>query len=238
MNKPKRLLVAVGGLALVISAIFVIGQNLRKQTPAVTPVVPAVTRNQPTPQPTPAPPASPPATKTAAPARKPHVSDAVTAAALAMSNLSQAQFLSAEQIRQVVSATVVPAKRAALEQQYVAAGMVFAKQYLGYASVDDARQLAAYSVTTQKYRVASFGKHRSTILLYTVSHWVTGRNLEYYIPSLTVIQMRWIKGQWLYVGSHDPPASMKPLPKPNLTYEQTVQRFKPYLKGFKSYEGS
>jgi len=238
MKKPKRLLVAAGGVALFAIAIFVIGQNMHKQTSAGTLTLPAVTRSTPTPQPAPAPPVLPPAAKTAAPARKPHVSDAVTAAALAMSNLSQAQFLPAEQIRQVVSATVVPAERPTLEQQYAAAGKVFATNYLGYASVNDARLRASYSVTTQKYRVAFFGKSEATIWLYTVSHWITIRNLEYYTPSLTVVQMRWINGRWMYAGAHNPPASMQPSPEANLQYEQTVQRFKPYLKGFKPYESS
>jgi hypothetical protein len=231
MRFPKRLFAVLGALALVAAAIFVIGQHMRRPTNRAVSRNPVVTT---TPEALPTPSPNPVKRRSAA---KPQLKDMVSAAALAMSNLSQAQLLPVAQMKQVIAATVVPSEQAKLEAAYRSTGRALA-QFLGYADIDQTRAAAAYSVTTQKYRVSRYQPPNAVVWLYTVSHWITGQNLEYFIPSISVIQMRFVGGHWRFVKVSDPPASKRPVAVDNLSYDQTVRRFQPFLKGFKPYVGS
>jgi len=234
MRNLRGLLLVVGILGLMSSAAYIIAGKMHPHDrgAAVTTTQKGSTATAPAAT-TPVQTAVP---KTAGPPKKVHAKDAVAAAALAMSNLSQAQLLPAEQIRQVVDSTVVPDKRQVLTQGLQTAGPYFAK-FLGYRTIDDARLSAQYTIDTRKYRIAAFQDHHATIWLYTITHWINGSRLEYNIPDMRVIQMRWIRGRWLYVNAHDPPAKALPAPKAHLTFEESVRRFQPYLRGFKPYEG-
>ncbi|MBA3757315.1 hypothetical protein H0X09_00385 [Candidatus Saccharibacteria bacterium] len=234
---PRKIFTFLVLVGLVVVAVLIIGSYTQPQPNSATApntatpsIAQAPQRTVPAPQ-TPKPPT---ASKASKKLKKPLVKDAITAAATATSNLSVAQFLPREQMLQIVKGWVIPKERLFVAQNYVQSGPKVA-QLLGYQSPEEARVRAGYYVSPQKYRVVDFGGGKATVMLYTISHWVTSLNDEYRAPGITVIQVKWLRGKWLYVRSYNPPISQVPTPQVNLTFDETVRQFQPYLKEFKDY---
>ncbi|MGH7484375.1 MAG: hypothetical protein ACREMY_02075 [bacterium] len=237
MRTLAKVLVLFGAaiVAVIIVARYMGNTDLASQTPAVTSPAstPAATTTVQSPtQTTTAPPAQP-----GKPANRPAVKAAVQAAALATNNLSVAQFLPAPQMKQVVSQLVMPSRRSVAEKAYAQTGPLLARQ-LGYAGTNDVLVRANYFVNTLKYKVDRIVGSNATVRLYTLTHFVSSLEKEYWVPSITIIQLRLEGGKWLYVRSYDPPASQMPLPRQNLSLQETEAAFQPYLKEFKTYESS
>lgn len=164
--------------------------------------------------------------------------DAVAAAVLVNTSLSAAQLLPSGQLHSVVWKQVVPANRQAAQKVYLVAGQALAKWW-GYQSVSEARVRSGYYVVTQKYKVLHIGRDRASIELYDYTHFRTSLDWDYdqehWDASVTIVDLRRQDGQWLFVGSHDPPPADRPPAEVGLTFEQTKDRLQPYLRGFSNY---
>jgi len=221
-------------VAVIIVARYVGNENLPSQTPAATSPAStpaATTPAQPLPSTTPNPPVP---SKTVNP---PISSAVVRAAAQATNNLSVAQFLPASQMKQVVRKLVLPSRQAVAEKAYAETGPLLARQ-LGYAGTNDVLVRANYFVNILKYKVDRVSRGTAIIRLYTLTHFVSSLEKEYWVPSITIVQLRRQDGKWLYVRSYDPPANQMPLPRQNQSLQATEAAFQPYLKEFKSYASS
>ena len=244
----RRLLIVVASVGLVLCAVLLIAGHMKKQptTAVVAPTVPSAPTVQPSPQSTAsltptvqvATPSVPATTLASVPPLATPLDNgrqsAVTAAATAINLVSAAELLPTAQMQTMIEKLVVADQQQALMQAYAASGIVLAHDW-GYQDLNEANTRSSYFVETQKYRIDSFQNQTATISLYIVSHWVTVTNLEYQVPSITIVTMRQVNGIWLYASSSSPPASDAPQPLVNLTYDQTVLRFQPYLKGFDDY---
>lgn len=180
------------------------------------------------------------------------VKDAVLAASTATSQLSEALFLPKPQMQQIVESLVVPSKQPAFEQGYLAAAKSEAR-VLGYSDPSQALAQADFYVVTQMYWVQRFSKARATIWLYNIAHFATppdqktvqayaithpGQtppNQDYKVPSITIVQMQWQNGHWLWTGNQDPPADKVPPQEGHPTFQQAVDAFMPYIRSFKNY---
>jgi len=237
MRTLAKVLVLFGAaiVAVIIVARYMGSNDLASQTPAVTSPAStpaATTPEQPVPQTTPSTPTPP-----SKPAHGPAARAVVQAAAQAANNLSVAQFLPVPQMKQVVGKLVLPSRQSAIEKAYVQTGPLLARQ-LGYAGTNDVLVRANYFVNTLKYKVDRVVGSNATVQLYTLTHFVSSLEKEYWVPSITIIQLRLEGGKWLYVRSYDPPASQMPLPRQNLSLQETEAAFQPYLKEFKTYASS
>lgn len=237
MRNFAKVLVLLGAaiVAVIIVARYMGNSDLASKPPAVTSPAStpaATTPAQPLPETTPV--QTNPSIK---PAHRPASSEAVRAAALATNNLSVAQFLPASQMKQVVRKLVLPSQRSGIERAYAQTGPLLAKQ-LGYPGTNDVLVRANYFVNTLKYKVDRVEGSNATVRLYTLTHFVSSLEKEYWVPSITIVQLRLVGGKWLYVRSYDPPASQMPLPRQNLSLQETEAEFQPYLKEFKTYASS
>ncbi len=163
---------------------------------------------------------------------------AVASAAVTVDMLGSAQFWPREQITAIVRQLLVP--NPVLQEDLITSiaesGEMLAKIF-GYRDAAQASQAVSYYVETQSYKVDYFdhAAGKATIRLYSVTHWVTANKLEYRAPAINIVEMELVGENWLYASSSDPPPDQVPEPYHNLSYEEAVQRFQPYLEGFESY---
>jgi hypothetical protein len=237
MRTLAKVLVLLGTaiVAVIIVARYMGNNDLAPQTPAVT--GPASTPAATTPIQPIVPTTTTPSNPSQKPTNSPAVKDAVQAAALATNNLSVAQFLPVSQMKQVVRKLVLPSRLAETEKAYAETGPLLARQ-LGYAGTNDVLVRANYFVNTLKYKIDRINRSTAVIRLYTLTHFVSSLQKEYWVPGITIIQLRHQSGKWLFVRSYDPPASQMPLPRQNLSLQETEAAFQPYLKEFKTYASS
>ena len=248
--RKLRMIGIIGG---VITAVVTIATlTLNGNHPSASSPNP-VTAIQPKPEPATSPDGGNPA-----PGKKPkHIraytaDGAALAAATANSRLSEAVLLPEQQMRQIVRSTVVPNKQQAVAESYLSAADGLARG-LGYQTRSDAQEGANYYVITQKYLVRNFGKGRAEIWLYDITHAVTPPDQtvvqsyaithpgqtppgqEYYVPSITIVQMKWLDGRWLWNGTKDPPPDMVPSASGHPTFQKAVEAYLPYTRSFKLY---
>jgi hypothetical protein len=168
---------------------------------------------------------------TESPARRTAVATAATDANL----LSAAQLLPSAQMQSMVTQLTAPEQQAPLKQAFAMSGPKLAQAW-GYPDTATANVAAQYNLQTLLYHIDNWQATSASISLFTVTHWVTATNLDYRVPGLTIVKLRMVNGKWLYAGTTEPAAGTAPAALSNLTYDQTVERFQPYLKGFESYE--
>lgn len=248
-KKSVRILAVVGGVLVIILISAQLTLNGRNSSAPGTSQPPAVSQ-------TPSSPVSPPSTRVIAPKKttgdKPLKNDAVLAAAQSTSKLSEAVFLPKAQMRQVVESLVVPNLRQTVEKSYLVAAKAMARG-LNYDSLSQTQAQANYYVVTQKYLVQSFGRGQATIWLYDITHAVTPPDQqtvqsyaithpgqtppgqEYYVPSITIVQMKWLDGHWYWAGTKDPPPDSVPPQRGHPTFQQAVNAYLPYVRSFKNY---
>lgn len=203
----------------------------------------------PLPQPTPTLPETsvPPSTMASTPVQTPTASPTGTVtgsqqvvlsyAVTAEYQLTAATFLSSSQIQQTVNKLAVPGIRTELASQLEQFGAKFALG-LGYSSAAEAATSAGYSAQVLMYRFEKFTGGHATIALYMVTQWKTMDGSQYQAPSITLIQMQSSGNTWLYAGTSEPPAGQQPTPKTGLSFDQTVARFQPYLRGYQYVQTS
>lgn len=250
MRKSLKIIAVIGAvITFVVIAAHLTLRGGNTTTPAQAPVQPVVPQTQPVPG-SPSAGNSHPARK--ATSEKYSVKDAVVAAALASSQLSEAVMLPKQQMSKVVESIVIPSKQQRVEGKYLTAARAMARG-LGYTNLSDAQLNANYYVVTQKYWVQSFGNKQATVWLYNITHVVvppdqqtvqnyavthpgqTPQGQEYYVPSITIIRMKWLNGRWVWTGTQDPPADNVPPQKGHPTFQQAVDAYLPYLRSFRNY---
>jgi len=228
----KKILIILVVIGLVATSVAIISRHYPGRTDTNEPSTPPRTSGQT---------ANPPERPAAKPPAKPGKSttgsfdQALKAAVTATRDLSQSQFLPADARNRVIADIVTPSKVASFQTAYASSGPLLARAW-GYSDTAQTLAQANYYVSTLKYRTEHYGKRSATFWLYTISHWVTAGGQEYLVPNITVVQLKWNGLSWRFVDSHDPPPNKMPVPELNLSYQQTVQRFQPFLKGFQSYE--
>ena len=250
----KKTLKVIGIVGIIITAVMIIARMTLNgngtTAPSSGPIQPITTQQQPE-----NPAASSSGTGTTAGESAPQkygVKDAVQAAAQANSKLSEAVLLPELQMRQIVDSTVIPAKRRVVTQNYLAAAPALVRG-LNYQSRIEAQSTANYYVVTQKYWVQSFGRGHAVIWLYNITHAITPPDQktvqsyaithpgqtppgqEYYVPSITIVQMRWLNGHWLWAGTQDPPSDKAPPQEGHPTFQDAVKAYLSYTRSFKNY---
>ncbi len=248
----RKLAISVLGLLLVLGALLIVisgvqkgkglAANAQTTTPQTVTTVPAPTvSTAPTVTTTTTPQAAiqqPPASgQTGQPPKlKPDEQEAVSAAITASTNISAAVFLPANEMRSVVRQLVVPSQQSQVAQSLAQEGPALATDF-GYDSVQQAQvnNNANYYVSVLLYRVMRFTDTQATVNLYSITNYVTAKNLQYMVPGISVIKLEKHGNKWLYVETDDPPASQAPSPINGLSLQATEKRFQPYLKGYKTY---
>jgi hypothetical protein len=108
----------------------------------------------------------------------------------------------------------------------------------------DSRLLAMvrshYTVTTKMYRVVKFRPGYARVALYLVRSWYSDGedNDPTSNQDIRVETMQRKDGRWLFVREALPPQSERPDLQggSKLSFQEVTNLFKPYLKGFRTYE--
>jgi hypothetical protein len=113
----------------------------------------------------------------------------------------------------------------------------------GYGSAQEALFKADYGVQTKKYHIDRLSRRTARISLYVWTHWKAAldlqNNTQHNVPSITVVNLRWANGRWLYIGQEDPPPDKTPhftQADRGLSLADWVKRFTHYLKDYTAYE--
>ncbi len=162
---------------------------------------------------------------------------AVGAAANFADVLSAAQFLPDAKRQDIVDRMVYAPQRQAELQALATSGPIVAKAW-GYDSIVQVNASSGYSVSTEQYKVLEYDGNTASIALYVVTHWVNADYSEYRQPGITIVDVRLVNGEWLFVSTESPPKSEVPDLVPNLTFQQWETLYRPYLQGYERFEGN
>lgn len=234
----KKMLVLLAFAVLAVSAGIIVVKNMDKSSnsPSPTAQPPPSSLSPATPQAPPTSPVSPAVAGSNDQVKlSPKLKDALAAAIQVNASLTAVQLQSSAALRRTMVRTVVPERRLAFQKVYAYTGEVLAREW-GYPTVSDAMVRAGFYSVTKMYKVVRLKAKTATISLYCFTHFRTAQdwasNQEHWDPSITTVQMRLVKGQWLFVGTLNPASEQSPVPITGLTFEQEQQQFIPYLKGF------
>jgi hypothetical protein len=156
----------------------------------------------------------------------------VEVAATVANTLSTAAFQPTEELKRLAKQFVASEQRQAFIATTRQSATVLIAE-TGYQTAQDADLYSAYYVDVQKYRIEDVQEQSAVISLYVVTSWVTASKEQYLVPDILVIHLERSGSKWLYVRST---LGKEPPVQAGLTYDQTVSRFQPYLKGFKDYD--
>jgi hypothetical protein len=180
----------------------------------------------------------------------------VDAGATTIKSLAQLMFAQDKTyINSIVSTSIAPSNPNVSTAAQAAVAQAMTEQF-GWDNVYEAQVKAYYYVLPRKYRIKHMDNHHATIAFFEVAHFDSGPhpigclrkdgtryqcilpNRVYWLPQMNYYKLELIKGQWLCVNYKPAPANKQPKLLPQLQYNQAVQRFNPYLKGFVEYKGA
>lgn len=209
---------------------------IRPDMPQATPNTPTGVPSPPVVSPTDPTATSPPDGQETVPPQEPALHSksaqrAAQAAVTCVGILSTAGFLPREQMVGYVSELADPSITAVLPEA-IERGTTALAESMGYASTAEAANNANYYAKPQLYRVQTIDAQTALVSLFVVNHYVAADGKEYLMPNVTDVTLKRSGKDWLYVSSVAAPQQRQPEPAAGLTYDETIARFTPYLKGF------
>jgi len=167
---------------------------------------------------------------------------ALTAAVLENADLNFAQLQPPARMRETISAAVIPARREVVQEVTRAIGKELAMNIWGYSSVREAQIRSGYYILTKQYRIDRLSGDHAVISLYWLSHYRTAsdwaNNQEHDVYGLSIMVLRRVSGNWLFVETKDPSSGQAPPLETGLSSEEMNDQFQPYLRGFHVYTAS